>query len=287
MSGQKPASCLQKSGKTAGLPNRWPVLNKIMNKASARKQVLYDINGDLCINAGKEHLHSPAGRSKMSSPVQKFRVRVLHAASPTFPSLLSGVEPIKRHTLARHCYVHHGHSQSSLFYQRDFWERVRRDWEDEYGSRRTRISYYEEAYGGILEEELCSTPESYINSSASGDNAQAEDPMSSLVNKATFPRFGVLSSLHDDSAVAVDTWFADLPLWTLSKLVWMSAIRLRLSFDLSEKLSDDSVAEEIHEGNESTTTLITLTEEAGDMTMVDSEVTNAPIKPWAFKGQAL
>ncbi|THH04553.1 hypothetical protein EW145_g5433 [Phellinidium pouzarii] len=281
---QQKTTPLRRSYKNSRLSDRWPVLNRIIRASKTiREQPLSDDSDSSSDSEDDKSLIVYTKNMATDSSSSRYRVRVLHPTSPKFPSPLSGVKLVERLNASRHNYIHHGYSQSALYHQRELWRRRKDVWEDyEHTLWQAGITV-EEAYGGMIEDDsgrpyvlpphLANGP--WIRRSPVNSEKIAETTSSPrLVNPAIFPRLGDLSSLRDSFLISVDTWFSDIPLWTLSKLVWIydvhhrscstSPIHRRARRRLSNNFLEDFDA-----SNSSADTLLSSFTDSSDTTLVN------------------
>ncbi|TDL25920.1 hypothetical protein BD410DRAFT_783909 [Rickenella mellea] len=216
-------------------------------------------------------------------PTSQWKHYITHKASPEYSSPLSPRFSVRRVSLVRHAYPHRGHSKSSLLHQKSFWNE-RYDqwvaWEAECD--------FERAYGGIdvsqlpeglVQRHTCSLygpprQQPPITPSVYNSDGKAED---TELNLALFPRMGDLSALHDPYIAHVDQCFANFPIWTLSKMIWIFDAGQRssthlppLSFENTQGMcsadgtSDGQVSSELVDSS------FVSASSGGDVTLVDS-----------------
>lgn len=220
----------RRDSKNNRISDRWAMLNKIIRgaKSTSPPSDESDLSDD-----GEEDCEYvlPREADKPEEPV--YSRRVVHPTSPRFPSPLSGVEPVFRENVHRHCYAHRGLSYSALSHWRELWRKRKTEWDDyEYLLWQTGITT-EEAYAGLAEDDrtknqvlpavMKSCPWKKTYSPKLPEKLALPTPL----NPAVFPRLGDLSSTRDSFLISVDTWFSDFPLWTLHKLIWTYDINYR------------------------------------------------------------
>ncbi|KLO16971.1 hypothetical protein SCHPADRAFT_994781 [Schizopora paradoxa] len=238
------------SAKGAKLTERWNMLSKIIRVQKANIEVEereeFSDSGYGSASDDKDDRsdsgQSSAGSSSHQRPQDEYYSQ--HAHSPKIPSPLTGLSSAVYADPPRYLYGNHGLSQSSLFYKRHLWARRKHAWDEyEYHLEAWRaVACAEAAYGGIVppdvpqyEPQAPPQPQTRCRTdsiSVPPLPPTCPSPMPTQVeNKsaATYPRVGDLSSLRDPFLLSVDSWFCDLPLWTLSQLTWIYDLNHRLA----------------------------------------------------------
>ena len=229
----------RRGSKYRRLSDRWPVLNKLIktSKSPSGQRNRQSPSEDAL--SGTEYEDNRDAVRDNSPCFLRYRKCGSHSTLPKYPSPLSDSRPVKRFLPARHNYPHRGYSQSALYHQRELWRRRKCEWDDFEAMLFRAETSSREAYGGIIEDEsglsyllppyLTDGPWTRKQRAASGLPIESSGCKSKIVNPATFPRLGDLSMARDPFLIFVDTWFADFPLWTISKLIWICDIYHRSS----------------------------------------------------------
>ncbi|EJD02879.1 uncharacterized protein FOMMEDRAFT_28524 [Fomitiporia mediterranea MF3/22] len=284
------ASFTRRSAKHNRFSDRWPVLNKIIRTSKvaveSKEQPQPELDDPDALSDDEDGegdaviIHTNVLHN-LEKDV-RYQQRVIHPASPKYPSPLSGARPMKRLLLSRHNYPHRGYSHSALYHCRELWRRRKCEWDDyEYALWQSGVSL-EDVYDGIVDmtgnASQSLTPHVtagpwHRKSNLSCKKEQETTAQSPApLNPAIFPRLGDLSSARDPFLISVDTWFADFPLWTLSKMIWIYDVNHRANFSAGKcepmQLSSsfvkdfdegDSFADTLSTSYTSDTTLVSMT----------------------------
>lgn len=134
----------------------------------------------------------------------------------------------------RHQYTNHGYSRHGFTHIRRFWELREDAW----------------AYDGYAPE-------------------PSEDE--SITPPSMHPRRGDVSALRDPYCAHVDRCFAKLPVWTMSKTLWMFDIHVGATREKPKVMTTDSETENEEEMMGSVVSVKTKASEDSDATLVESE----------------
>ncbi|KAG6845097.1 hypothetical protein H0H87_000796 [Tephrocybe sp. NHM501043] len=180
-----------------------------------------------------------------------------------------------RHTPHRHRYHQHGHSHHALLHLKWFWA-AREDMWMEHKARMCEAKAYDglsifssvspglRLPGGYFSPDPADTPQ-----------PPPPSPMARLPPLTIHPRRGDLSALHDPYCVHIDRYFVGMPLWTMSKTLWMFDMHMAsggLEAQKQQEELENDVFEDASSENESINTLDSNTfSDDSDTTLVDSE----------------
>ncbi|KAF8218747.1 hypothetical protein L208DRAFT_64574 [Tricholoma matsutake] len=159
-------------------------------------------------------------------PAPQLVVSEWTASRPKFSCLPSPLSPQHtvarpfsfRHTPPRHLHHHHGYSRHALLHIKWFWTTREDDWID---TQDRDVK----AYGGLSILGLGSSP---VRGHAAPSDAPAS-VASQLPPLSIHPRRGDLSALRDPYCMHTDRYFVGLPLWTMSKTLWMIDVQIGMS----------------------------------------------------------
>lgn len=279
---------LRRAQKSSRITDRWPMLNRIIrgNKSIVSATQIPYVDGTDTSEEEKEEeglviLHTT--KTLKRTQTHKYQIRKVHPTSPAYPSPLSGVKPIRRLPVARHNYINCGYSQSALFHQRELWKKRKSEWEEyEYLLWQAGVTH-EEAYGGmsgddpsrslppLLANALLKTKDCTNSEAFRLTKPLVEESVS--INPATVPRLGDLSSIKNSFLASVDTWFCDVPLWTLHKLIWIHDVNHRVKLNpISDVWSNirNKCCEEPNPSNCSSETLLSSFTDCSGSTMINT-----------------
>ncbi|KJA28857.1 hypothetical protein HYPSUDRAFT_622808 [Hypholoma sublateritium FD-334 SS-4] len=163
-----------------------------------------------------------------------------------FPTLLSPT-PAGRPFPAqpRHKYHQHGYSRVALQNLKWFWSTREETWDG--------VSVNAKAYGGIVE----ATPETtrpqptMATTTKKPARALAPEPDSDSNVDCVYPRQGDIAALRDPYCADIDRCFANLPVWTMNKTLWMRDVHMAVQMRVVEdEESDEEDGDETEEETE-------------------------------------
>ncbi|KAG6830122.1 hypothetical protein H0H92_002171 [Tricholoma furcatifolium] len=192
-----------------------------------------------------------------------------------------------RNTPNRHRYRHHGHSRHALLHLKWFWSAR----EDIWIEHKARLCE-SKAYGGLS---IFSSVSPGLRLPSGPVPSHPDDtpdspplhPIAQLPPLSIHPRRGDLSALRDPYSVHIDRYFVGMPLWTMSKTLWMFDVHIA-SGDFHYEHRD--MGDDLFDANESTS-VGTLDSNAfsddSDSTLVDSDSdTDIPLRTEQMKGDS-
>ncbi|KIY47427.1 hypothetical protein FISHEDRAFT_74726 [Fistulina hepatica ATCC 64428] len=148
------------------------------------------------------------------------------------PSPLAAGPSIQTMDTPQHLQPDHGHSRHSFSHIKWFWMMRRVNWEE---------FVFERAYGGISLPEPCPP---WHHSPQNADSTEPPLPPLSI-----HPRRGDLTTLRDPYCAHIDRCFVQLPLWTISKTLFMFDVHTACQ-SLEQHFQQDSSSSELSEGDD-------------------------------------
>ncbi|KAG6876848.1 hypothetical protein C0993_012643 [Termitomyces sp. T159_Od127] len=130
------------------------------------------------------------------------------------------------YTPQRHRYRHHGHSRHALLHLKWFWASREDTWL-EHNARMFKAKAYDglsilssvsprlRLPGGCVPRDPADTPQ-----------PPPSPPVECLPPLSVHPRRGDLSAIHDPYCMHIDRYFVGMPLWTMSKTLWMFDVHM-------------------------------------------------------------
>ena len=163
-----------------------------------------------------------------------------------FPTLLSPTpagRPFPAHP--RHKYHEHGYSRTALQNVKWFWSMREGTWDS--------ASTNAKAYGGIVEAspQAAGPQPTMTTSNITPVRTLAPEPDSDSNVECVYPRQGDIAALRDPYCADIDRCFANLPVWTMNKTLWMHDVHMAAQMRLAEdEASDEEDGDETEEETE-------------------------------------
>ncbi|KAJ7598851.1 hypothetical protein C8J56DRAFT_175496 [Mycena floridula] len=157
----------------------------------------------------------------------------------------------------RHNYTHRGYSRNGLHQVKWFWANREEDWAEQDLEQQAGLV----AYAGIATRRPI-LPASSPIPSTSRQSIQRPPPLS------VHPRRGDIVALRDPYCAQMDRYFFSMPLWTISKALWMFDIHLAV--EGRNRAEARARAESSSESDDSDMELSILSDDS-DVTLVESD----------------
>ncbi|KAF5321263.1 hypothetical protein D9619_001664 [Psilocybe cf. subviscida] len=200
-----------------------------------------------------------------STPPPRPPPRHKYSCHPTLLSPMVAGRPYPRHQ--RHEYGQHGYSRTGLQNAKWFWAMR----EQEYG----HVSAHKAsslAYGGVFLDNFTRRHKPSVDNVVQGTPPQPSPPIATTVSDlgsthppiTIHPRRGDIASLRDPYSAHVDRCFVGMPVWTISKTLWMHDLQLAMDkqhndahpVDESDSESDLETVGSLYSSDDSDTTLV-------------------------------
>ncbi|KAG6873675.1 hypothetical protein C0995_012609 [Termitomyces sp. Mi166 len=177
-----------------------------------------------------------------------------------------------RHIPQRHRYRHHGHSRHGLLHLKWFWASREDTW-SEHKARMFEAKAYDSLSifssisprlglpGGCIPSDPADTPQ-----------PPPSPPMARLPPLSIHPRRGDLGALHDPYCMHIDRYFVGMPLWTMSKTLWMFDVHMATGeLQAGQQDAEDDLFEDRSEGESIQTSDSHAFSDDSDSTLVESD----------------
>ncbi|KAG6890276.1 hypothetical protein C0992_002425 [Termitomyces sp. T32_za158] len=176
------------------------------------------------------------------------------------------------YTPQRHRYRHHGHSRHALLHLKWFWASREDTWL-ECNARMFKVKAYDglsilnsvsprfRLPGGCIPHGPADTPQ-----------PPPSPPIALLPPLSVHPRRGDLSALHDPYCMHIDRYFVGMPLWTMSKTLWMFDVHMASGeLQAGQQDVEDDLFEYRSEGGSIETSESHAFSDDSDSTLVESD----------------